>query len=915
MDQSNLPNAQRLTPNASFVRPRFLTPRRSALLLLLLTLIGGAIRFTKLDQPTIWYDEAATFARTAGTYRQMLSALEDAGFGPLHYCAYWWIKNGLPYWGHLGTVDNLDLNNVDGPRRPQSITETREVRDFIPSKFLIPGGVTMTPFFMRLIPAICGTLMIPAMYWLTRELLGRRHLALLAATLTTFSAYLLNYSRDAKMYSDLWLFVALNVAALLWWLRTRRLVAWTMWIVTATAMIGTQLQGLFVIGIELLIVLTARNANWRYLHILIFTPLWAIVEMVQLGTRTVVRFIRRKHLSEVGKDRWVQTFDWPIVPLVLILIASLVAVKKYGWIGGLIVLGIAALYFVTDWLFVILNQQSDPPAAAASERTKSGGNRAFPLDRFRNFRMPAIAGFILGLALIAIGPATYFVAFNQYSDRIKEVGWSASGLQWVPEYNFGRTGDDLVEYTFSAFLTGWEWPRDDLYRVQLKDHRELYARVKELADTRVEITPVLIDEKSDGGWWGGRRQRRDPPTPAEASTADAPFIVPADQILLKNSRVNDIGQIDARTYRAHVTGTLALGAVLLMGAFPWRWPWRKGAAIEYPPLRFRAPLWIAAWIVLPMYGLYCYSTSLNATPVHWMNKLVEIWRMNWEIKIGVASAALLIIMLCDLSWPRRLLRVWQVTLAAAVVLALCTAIRYASSTIQMTEHGSAWIPRYLGVCLPAVFIAAACLIARLPTRLLRSIAIGLFIVVNAGQFLERVVASEPPVNLMVADALAGNRDRAVERIFYAVPRGGGTPGPGTAALFSGPSRYYYEISRGNQQISPQRIRGSGNGPGGSGIDRALLGRDTIVTSVKEIADDVAHAPVTLRRFMVWDRLNIGRVDTTDKIADAIGADWRKESEQIFTARDHWTWRDLFVYRRRVYFKVNPLANMVIPSAE
>src|SRR3954470_16243543 len=66
---------------------------RHVLLLLLITLLGGALRFTRLEQPQIWFDEAATFSRVCGTYQQMLDVLQDAGFGPLHYHLYWWIKN------------------------------------------------------------------------------------------------------------------------------------------------------------------------------------------------------------------------------------------------------------------------------------------------------------------------------------------------------------------------------------------------------------------------------------------------------------------------------------------------------------------------------------------------------------------------------------------------------------------------------------------------------------------------------------------------------------------------------------------------------------------------------------------------------------------------------------------------------
>src|SRR4051812_47823671 len=76
--------------------------RRFALLWLII--MGGILRLSFLDKPPIWYDEAATFARTCGTYEQMLDSLQEAGFGPLHYSAYWWIRHGMPFWGKFEII-------------------------------------------------------------------------------------------------------------------------------------------------------------------------------------------------------------------------------------------------------------------------------------------------------------------------------------------------------------------------------------------------------------------------------------------------------------------------------------------------------------------------------------------------------------------------------------------------------------------------------------------------------------------------------------------------------------------------------------------------------------------------------------------------------------------------------------------
>src|SRR5438876_56775 len=131
--------------------------------LLSLIVIGGLLRFSFLDRPPIWFDEAATFARTCGTYQELLDALEESGFGPLHYHVYWWIKNGMPLWGRIENVRVSAFVRGDGLGRikPGAGKDGRvDARNLIPLHPLIKDGrVLMTPVVLRLIPAICGTLL------------------------------------------------------------------------------------------------------------------------------------------------------------------------------------------------------------------------------------------------------------------------------------------------------------------------------------------------------------------------------------------------------------------------------------------------------------------------------------------------------------------------------------------------------------------------------------------------------------------------------------------------------------------------------------------------------------------------------------------------------------------------------------
>src|SRR5438046_3057239 len=100
----------------------------STFILLLLTIFAGLIRFIYIDHPVIWGDEAATYSRVCGTFEQMLQVLEEDAFTPLHYELYWWLHT----------------------------------------------KVWMTPFWMRFVPALAGTLMVPAVYFLARQMVGKR---------------------------------------------------------------------------------------------------------------------------------------------------------------------------------------------------------------------------------------------------------------------------------------------------------------------------------------------------------------------------------------------------------------------------------------------------------------------------------------------------------------------------------------------------------------------------------------------------------------------------------------------------------------------------------------------------------------------------------------------------------------------
>jgi hypothetical protein len=250
-----------------------------------LTVVAGILHFSCLGRPCLWLDEAATYWRVCGTFRQMLRALRYQGFVPLHYIIEWAIGRFVP----------------------------------------------LTPAAMRFYPAICGTLMVPAMYVLTSRLIDRRT-ALRVAALTAFSGFLFEFSRDAKMYMPFWLLIAIHLGALLKWIDDGRLDSWIRWVVSGALMLLMHSPGLMIVALE-------------------------------------------------------------------------------------------------------------PAALALSAHPAPRRWRAF----------------LLGLLLLTIPLAVYYVGFNRFGTAIHDKGWKATGLEWIGPSIAGHSGMALALNVEGGMLTGWSW--------------------------------------------------------------------------------------------------------------------------------------------------------------------------------------------------------------------------------------------------------------------------------------------------------------------------------------------------------------------------------------------------------------------------------------------------------------------------
>ena len=113
-----------------------------------------------------------------------------------------------------------------------------------------------------------------------------------------------------------------------------------------------------------------------------------------------------------------------------------------------------------------------------------------------------------------------------------------SGLQWIPDYNAGRTPGEHVQFAASAFMTGWEWPRRSNDLLMLKDGSSLEGKV-------------------------ARAFKKWKVTKADGTTLE----IPDDQVAGRADGQMDEKLIKPSTLRFLKYGCIAIGSLLLIGRF------------------------------------------------------------------------------------------------------------------------------------------------------------------------------------------------------------------------------------------------------------------------------------------------------------------------------------------------------------
>ncbi len=701
----------------------------------LITLFGALLRFAFLDCPGIWADEAQTYGRVNGSYSQLLDVLQFDGFAPLHYELY----------------------------------------------FFLARHFTLGPWLMRLWPAIAGTATVPAMYFLARQLASRRT-ALLACLLTACSAYLLYYSRDAKMYAPLWLFVTLSMGCFCWWLNTGKRLGWWLWVLCTMAAMGIHTPGAVVILAELLaLAVHRRRGFWR-------------------------------------------------------------------------------------WVF-----------------------------------------FLVGLGIVSVGPAWHYSSFNKMSERIDEMGWNASMLQWIGPYNDGRGLPELTRFTAGEYAVGWEWTDKPLERAV---------------------------------------------TPPKVLTAFERFVIVGGCVLAAAFVPwRRLGRWALQLGR-WVVGRRVVGPLPpLPAVFP---SWGKVMVL-------------AGWIILPAYGVYVKSIEVPAAPwgiYRWVLTAgpwawgvtavvgvgLALSIRNWRGIVKVLAVAGVLFGVCcgiyEGIWFDRTHRMREVTVWSYTTMELPPAPepkvqrRNASAVGTARDHAKPlspastqpvpvkhdfkikiwdfahasrptpahmlWMPRYLGAAFPAVVIVVAGLLRRLPIGVREAAVVGL-VACNLGNYGAKLwIDPEPPVGQIIDEAWRDQQlDDATATSLVFVPLAWG-PGfePGTGTVTGACGRYYVSIKL-DPPMDPPMFRNWGRA-----VDYFLHLRTNI--RVRDVQAELRRRPKTTT-VIVWDRYVRGRSEPPDPMLATLGRDWRLKSVQEYHAFDHWKWEPLTETRRYEYERIAWTTPVIAPA--
>ena len=836
--------------------------RYSLLWLLLITIAGGLFRFLWIDKPACWTDEAYTFRRLVASFQDLLDVLQYDGFGPLLYEFNWWLAQRL-------------------------------------------GGANhMTPFWLRLLPAATGTLMIPAMYFLARQLVSKRT-SLVVALFTASSAYMMAYSHDAKMYMMLWMAVALNLGGLFWWFRSNLRVAWLTWIAAGILVGGTHVPGLIVLALQPIFLLSQKQMHWR--KFLAF-----VAGMAVIASAPLVHYTQFNRMADKIEDE-----GW--------------GASGVGWVPGVLsgrggeelALSAASAYMYS-WEWPKFTYRDDDPGNHINRNQAAAGGQM-------------LQGFNINPKIVTGLTTAVCVVFGLCI---------LGAMPWTRRLRGVRLGEEPVQPAWRLVFWLGLWvllPAYVYYCVSMFGMRLPFVTPGYYWDSIVGIFP--------GNWFT--------PKPA-AGAALAPQSQIVHLLALQWSLVFILAGLlcagliwSGRVFRivaAGLAGALGLMLLVFFATALWKTGWTRPVGLADGKT---GKEWLEGWRAIRLVGSAFYDAATRT-------------QMTWAFALILPAVAL---QLCADTVVDRLKKALQLAVAVGALFGiLCLAHYFVSQELKFKtpqEQGPIWMPRYLGAIWPAFAIAICALLMRLPTRILRVVAVCLLIGVNIAQACGRMFAgTEPPVDKMIAEVFAsqepgtpgGPKTRSNFRTYIEKTPIKSTHPAGTWVDLDGAnpaSKYYAALIRG-KAFDPQVWR---NIPLASYV--ANIWSDT---TARSIAADIKRYPY-LEHITVWDRFpelpedpkkqidgytkalnsvkaglaytyegrtyegreakssarererTIESLNQTiaslkqkaaapesDPLLDLLGSEWKRLDDRWFQVRYHWNWSEIYATRRREYIR-------------
>jgi hypothetical protein len=561
--------------------------------------------------------------------------------------------------------------------------------------------------------------------------------------------------------------------------------------------------------------------------------------------------------------------------------------------------------------------------------------------------------FLIGLAIIIIPPAGYITQFNRWAQQeVEDFGFEVEGLTWVVSYNAGRTGPDLIRYATSAYLTSWEWPKESeesaipawiLTSLKAATAIILLLAAIGLMPWSKRLRGISPDEHVPQPWWRTALWLGMwviVPTYFMYCRSVADFAAPKDwweqlgALLAGNGWYDKDGTISAKFWTCLALAAVAVGALLSTMVRVRR------ALVTFVPL-----VAAGALIVALLRTGVPQATPSGVQWVHAIARPLLVWADWMTEPIVLTGLAVLlpglILYYCAPSWRGRLSRFAQFALVTAALIGCCwmvhriaqdklnkeivqylnrgygktatiadfSASQIESAKLALTRPNAAWqsifMPRYIGFVWIGICIALCALLMRLPTRGFRFAAVLLVVGINLAQFGGRLFAgTEPPLDRVAHDIWAhdshnANADATTRVYVNDAALGPGHPGYGT--LNGQQGKYYLGLERG-YWIHPSEwknvpvgryfdVSGSGRGRGGGGG-----------VSPSAIAAEVRREP-QVKRIIVWEKYFTQKPPVSDPVLPYLGAGWSKaQPDEDYTVRIHWTWAELYVYRRSEYVR-------------